>query len=304
MAAIKVKSNLQRNRHKLSSSDINQTSFSEGEIFIRFQRIFSERAFKCYIGMVKKFIISLLIFTGIFFISFKSLSAINQQDIGRDTLTSEQLVIVITNNWNDVQARLFCFEKINGKWQRKFNFPAVVGIKGMALGNGFRTLVLDGAPIKKEGDLKSPAGIFELGPAFGYAGKGEVGWMNFDYIRASDTLFCIDDSSSAYYNQLVKTNTLKADWHSFEEMHRKDNAYKWGLFVQHNTDPVKSGKGSCIFLHIWDNSVDGTAGCTAMREDDLLNLLHWIRSDKHPLLVQLPLTYFRMVSSIYNLPSL
>jgi L,D-peptidoglycan transpeptidase YkuD (ErfK/YbiS/YcfS/YnhG family) len=253
---------------------------------------------------VKKIIISLPIFIGSFFISKRSISAANKLNIGPDTLISEQLIIVITNNWNDVQATLFCFEKNNGKWQRKFNFPAVVGKNGMALGIGFRSLLLHGAPIKKEGDLKSPAGIFELGPAFGYAGKEEVGWINFTYIRASDTLFCIDDSSSGYYNQLVKTSTVKADWHSYEEMHRKDEVYKWGLFVQHNADPVKKGKGSCIFLHIWDNSVEGTAGCTAMSEEDLLNLLHWIRSDKHPLLIQLPVTSFRVVSSIYNLPVL
>ncbi len=160
----------------------------------------------------------------------------------------------------------------------------------MALGEGMRSIKIPDAPQKKEGDMKSPAGIFFLGPAFGYAAKSEAKWIHIPYVRATDTLICVDDPNSGMYNKLVRTDAAVIDWKSHEEMHRKDEDYKWGIFVQHNDHPVKAAMGSCIFLHIWEGASLGTAGCTAMEEKNILELLHWIRADKHPLLVQFPET--------------
>jgi L,D-peptidoglycan transpeptidase YkuD (ErfK/YbiS/YcfS/YnhG family) len=221
-----------------------------------------------------------------------------------DSLHAEQLIIVVTDNWTGVAARLFCFEKQWGKWQLQFSFPAVVGQNGMATGEGIRSIVIPEAPQKKEGDMKSPAGIFFLGPAFGYAEKSQARWIHLPYIRASDTLLCIDDPHSGMYNKLVRTDATKTDWHSHEEMHRKDDDYKWGIFVQHNDHSVKPSMGSCIFLHIWEGAQTGTAGCTAMEEKNMVKLLQWIRVDKHPLLVQFPLIVYNKLHADYFLPDL
>ena len=219
-------------------------------------------------------------------------------------LPSDQLIIVVAKNWDTVGAQLYTFEKKKGSWQPQFSFPVVLGQKGMAMGEGMRDIQVPDAPQKKEGDMKSPAGIFYLGPAFGYAGKSKAEWIHLRYLRATDTLLCIDDSHSALYNKLVSSDTTETDWMSHEEMLRKDIDYKWGIFVQHNVHPVKKNMGSCIFLHIWEGSGEGTAGCTAMEEKNILKLLKWIRADKHPLLVQFPDIVYKKIRRDYVLPVL
>jgi len=61
----------------------------------------------------------------------------------------------------------------------------------------------------------------------------------------------VDDIHSAYYNTLVNNDPVKKTGIVFEYMHRKDDYYKWGLFINHNAGKPIAGKGSCIFMHIW-----------------------------------------------------
>jgi D-alanyl-D-alanine dipeptidase len=253
---------------------------------------------------MKKCLLPVLVFTGALLISVKSRPAVNSQPGLLDSLKTEQLIIVVTDNWNSIRAGLYCFEKIKGKWQLQFSFPAVVGKNGMALGEGIRPVQIPRAPVKAEGDMKSPAGLFNLGPAFGYAEKSQAQWIHIPYLRATDTLICIDDLNSRYYNGLINTGSVQSDWKSHEDMHRRDDEYKWGLFIQHNDHPVKKGKGSCIFLHIWEGAGEGTAGCTAMEEKNILKLLHWIRAQKHPILVQYPRSEYINLHAGYQLPDL
>jgi hypothetical protein len=37
-----------------------------------------------------------------------------------DSLNSEQLIIVLTDHWNSIRAKLFCVEKKGGKWVTQF----------------------------------------------------------------------------------------------------------------------------------------------------------------------------------------
>ena len=254
-----------------------------------------------YNSMTKKIIRVLLfaIMPGLF---IQGMTTGNKR-FSRD-LPCEQLIIVVAKNWNTVGAQLYAFEKQKGNWRRRFSFPVVVGQNGMAIGEGIRKMKLPDAPQKNEGDMKSPAGIFYLGPAFGYASAREANWLRFPYVRATDTLICIDDPYSASYNKMVGSDTVKMDWKSHEEMHRKDEDYKWGIFVHHNDDPVKKFLGSCIFLHIWEGANEGTAGCTAMEEKNILILLHWIRADRNPLLVQFPEAVYKKIREEYRLPDL
>ena len=213
-------------------------------------------------------------------------------------------MVVVTDGWNNLQGKLYAFSRVRKHWVLKFSNAVVVGKTGLAVGDGFVPLTIPGAPVKHEGDKKSPAGIFTIGTAFGYADKKDAAWIKNPYVRAFDTLICVDDMHSANYNKLVAKDTAKADYNSFEYMHRKDNYYEWGLFINHNSTLTVPGDGSCIFMHIWENNHEGTVGCTAMTERHILRVLHWINAKDNPLLVQFPRAEYRKLRKVYGLPRL
>ena len=215
---------------------------------------------------------------------------------------TKQVMIVLTSNWDALQGKLYAFQKQRGKWQLQFSNEVVVGSKGLGVGDGAVPLTVENAPIKHEGDKKSPAGIFTIGTAFGYADKAGASWIKNRYIRAFDTLICVDDMQSPNYNKLVDKDTVKSGQKSFEYMHRKDNYYKWGLFINHNAASTVPGDGSCIFMHIWENNQSGTDGCTAMQEQNILRVLHWINAKDHPLLVQFPVAEYKALRKKFGLP--
>ena len=155
---------------------------------------------------------------------------------------------------------------------------------------------------KVEGDNKAPAGLFRLGPAFGYAPKPGARWIKLSYVPLTKQTEGIDDPRSRYYNRLVdRSKVAKVDWQSSEKMLRTDNLYKWGIVVAHNS-PARPGAGSCIFLHIWKDSRSATAGCTAMPEHDLVNLLRWLDPAARPVLVQMPRQEYEAARAKFPLP--
>jgi D-alanyl-D-alanine dipeptidase len=146
------------------------------------------------------------------------------------------------------------------------------------------------APVKREGDGKSPAGIFPLLYAYGYDAPQQQ-WK-FPYIQVNANTLCIDDPQSRYYNQIVSRDSIKqSDWQSYEDMRRKDDLYRLGIVVGYNIKPVQAGKGSCIFMHLsagTPQNPKGTAGCTAMLHEEILQLLNWLKAANQPMLIQMP----------------
>jgi L,D-peptidoglycan transpeptidase YkuD (ErfK/YbiS/YcfS/YnhG family) len=213
---------------------------------------------------------------------------------GGEIHLSKQIIVVVTGGWDSLQGKMICFDKLGGKWIPRFHNAVVVGKNGMGIGDGLDSTVLqkETSYVKKEGDLKSPAGIFSIGPAFGYASPKAASWIKNTYIEARETLICVDDPRSVWYNKLVSMDSLRKDWASFEQMHRKDDFYEWGLFINHNATNPKPNLGSCIFMHIWKSDHEGTVGCTAMKKTDILRLLRWINASAHPLLIQMPETEY------------
>lgn len=204
----------------------------------------------------------------------------------------QQLLVVITPDWNLAQGSLHRFEYTQGNWQKTGeSIPIVVGKKGMAWGKGImemdELMPMEG-PVKKEGDLKSPAGMFRLEAAFGYAPIEAVQWIKSPYISVKSYTQCIEDIDSRYYNQIVADTIIDADWNSTDHMLRKDDLYEWGMVVAHNTGDAEAGAGSCIFLHVGNPQGKGTAGCTAMEKAQIRKLLSWIDPAQRPLLVQVP----------------
>jgi D-alanyl-D-alanine dipeptidase len=213
--------------------------------------------------------------------------------------TSNQLIIVTTKNWTDIQGTAQRYERHGPTFQKIGDpFAVVVGKSGLAWGKGLTVVDPRDGPIKREGDGKAPAGVFKLGTAFGYDKTAET---QLPYQSLTPTIECVDDSQSKRYNQLVDGATVTKDWNSSERMRRDDDMYRQGIFIEHNT-PASAGAGSCIFFHIWRGPTSGTLGCTAMAPADIARLLKWLDPRQGALLVQLPEAQYEQLREAWNLP--
>ena len=178
-----------------------------------------------------------------------------------------QQLLVVKGSETDILATLEGWEIIGGKWTKRITVPATVGKSGLAT-----------PEVKKEGDGKTPAGLYRLERAFGYAETIKTG---LTYRQATATDLWVDDAAHADYNKWVTAPT-KAK--SFEDMKRKDDLYEIGAVIEYNTDPVVPGKGSAIFLHVWGGPDKPTAGCVAIEKSKLSDLLEALDRKKSPMI--------------------
>ena len=220
---------------------------------------------------------------------------------------SNQCVVVFATNWNSTTGVLRAFERENAgsAWKmRGAEIPVVLGKKGLGWGRGVVNADAGAKPRKIEGDNKVPAGVFRLGPVFGYARAKSAGWVRLPYVPLTKNMEGVDDPRSRYYNRLVdRSKIARVDWRSSEKMLRDDHLYKWGLFVHHNA-AATPGAGSCIFFHIWKSSSTATAGCTAMPEQNLVELIRWLDPAARPILVQMPRNSYPAFQTRFSLPAI
>ena len=188
---------------------------------------------------------------------------------GEKLNSSEQAIIITSQEDNPEYVKLYTVEKMDGIWQDKFET-----IKATIGRNGFADI-----DMKKEGDGKTPSGIFKLGLAFGY---NKTINSKMPYRQSAENDFWIDDVDSNKYNTWVHGDT---EAKSFERMKRKDHLYKYGVVVEYNTNPVLKGKGSAIFLHVWRAPGKKTAGCAAMPENDIVKILGWLDPEQEPVVL-------------------
>ena len=185
---------------------------------------------------------------------------------------SRQLAVVTTPNADAIDGTLQRYARAttHDAWTKVGDpIAIVVGRNGLAAD-------------KHEGDGRAPAGIFNIGPAFGFA--AEATDLSLPYVQLQPTTECVDDTNSIHYNTIVdRATATPVDWTSSEKM-REVQQYRRGAVVQYNTPP-SPGAGSCIFLHIWGGPSHGTAGCTAMSAADLDVLLRWLSPSLNPRLM-------------------
>ncbi|MGH8389448.1 MAG: L,D-transpeptidase family protein [Pseudomonas sp.] len=212
---------------------------------------------------------------------------------------SRQLIVVTSKNWDDIQGIAQRYER-HGDSFEKFEppFAVVLGKNGMGWGKGLDNPGQQQGPVKQEGDGKAPAGIFKLGTAFGYDAKADT---RLPYLELTPNIECVDDGPNARYNQLVDSAVIVKDWNSAEQMRRKDDLYRQGIFIEHNT-PASPAAGSCIFFHIWRGPTTPTRGCTAMAPADIARLLSWLDPRQSPRLVQLPEAQYEQLRERWQLP--
>lgn len=230
--------------------------------------------------------------------------AVIAADEGTLVARSEQMILVISPDWNSAKASLLRFARIEGQWTPLAPaLPVVIGKAGSAWGLGLHSA--QPGQQKREGDGRAPAGIFAIGPAFGYA-KSVSTSLEYQAMTAHD--YCIDVSDSPLYNQIVDARQVgeKAVMGSTEPMRRDlhldgDQRYSIGFVIEHNPQHQPAG-GSCIFAHLWKSADSPTAGCTAMNEPVMRELLGWLDREKTPLFVLLPRAEYERLRKAWQLP--
>ncbi len=145
---------------------------------------------------------------------------------------------------------------------------AVVGLKGVAWGAGFRHFAMPGEPLKQEGDKRSPMGIYAMGPTFGFEEADYPGHLKLQ----TDQHICVEEPGAVNYGRIVPRGEV-GEGVKFDQM-RSEQLYRKGLVVNYPADSANKA-GSCIFVHVWRQPGKGTAGCVALDEADVADLQAW-----------------------------
>lgn len=177
-----------------------------------------------------------------------------------------QLILV----YNDTASRVSCvfrrYEKQGGSWQEVAPaIPANAGRSGIAPYGE-----------KREGDGRSPSGAYSLGPAFGYRKDIDIAWP---FLVVGKNHCWISDPQHPDYNRMTDRIPSTDD---FEYLRRPDDAYKYAVVVEYNTNPVEKYRGSAIFFHIEKGFDRGSSGCITVDEASILEVLHWLDPESAP----------------------
>lgn len=223
---------------------------------------------------------------------------------------STQAIIGVSDDWDSSHVTLTMVEKNKaGKWQRVLGpFPGRLGRNGSVWGLGQHKNPR-GATTKKEGDERSPAGIFRLGGLWVTHSTPVQHDPAIPYVKVGPNDLWISDPRLPHlYNQHLRLDhPATTAWEKHEQMRQTDYPHSIKLLVHHNT-PESVGKpivgaGSSIFFHIWRR--DGaapTAGCTSMSEENLRALIARLKPGCQPVYILLPRSEYIRLRKSWHLP--
>ncbi|MFZ9941462.1 MAG: L,D-transpeptidase family protein [Luteolibacter sp.] len=217
---------------------------------------------------------------------------------------STQCLVGQADSWDSSHATLRLFEKSGKQWQQQGDpWKARLGKLGLVWGRGIHPLP-KGAPVKKEGDMRSPAGVFLIGGAWGYDSTIRK-HPQLPYRKITPSDLWVEDPASPYYNQhLILDRPPASDWEKKQQMKQTDPAHALKLYIGHNSQPdTIAGDGSSIFFHIWRaGGSKPTAGCTTMDEEKLRELIARIDPTRNPIYILLPALEYGKLRERWKLP--
>jgi L,D-peptidoglycan transpeptidase YkuD (ErfK/YbiS/YcfS/YnhG family) len=217
---------------------------------------------------------------------------------------SSQCVVGVADGWDSSHVTLSYFEKKGGAWQRVGGeWKGRLGSKGLVWGRGIHPSP-PGATLKKEGDGRAPAGVFDLGGVWGVRESVKKRPKTFYHQVTSRDLW-VEDGTSKYYNQFITLDhEPRTAWEKKAQMKQDDYPHSLKMFIAHNAPPnaVANG-GSSIFFHIWRREgAAATAGCTTMAESRLRWLIATVDPGSRPLYVILPRAEYQKLKPAWKLP--
>ena len=122
---------------------------------------------------------------------------------------------------------------------------------------------------KKEGDLTTPKGLFNLGLLYYRKDRIKLKKCKIKKkIIKKNMGWCDDIRSRKYNKQIYFPFKYKA-----EKLYRRDKIYDIFINIKYNYNTVLKGKGSAIFLHLTNKKYKATRGCIAIQERDFLKII-------------------------------
>ncbi len=122
---------------------------------------------------------------------------------------------------------------------------------------------------KREGDMATPAGIFALRRLLYRPDRESAPESGLPAAAIKQFDGWCDDPTDPLYNRPV---TLPYAARA-EALWRDDRLYDLLVVLGHNDDPVRSGAGSAIFLHLATDDFAPTEGCIALKRSDFLEII-------------------------------
>lgn len=169
-----------------------------------------------------------------------------------------QAITIVGNGGSS--ATLTVHTKHNGVWTETLSCSARVGSRGIT-------------GSKREGDKKTPRGVYSFGQAFGIAGNPGI---SRSYLQVNNNHYWVDDSNSSYYNKLVDASQTGIQWSSAEHLVDYQEAYRYAIAINYNT-ACTPGAGSGIFLHC--STGRATNGCISVSQGDMIRILKMLQGD-------------------------
>ncbi len=217
---------------------------------------------------------------------------------------SRQCLVGTAENWNSSTVTLRLYERKGAAWQAVSEpWKARLGKSGLVWGRGLHP-VPPGTVTKKEGDNRSPAGVFAIGGAWGYdAAIRKQPALPYRQVTVRD-LWVEDPASPQYNRNVILDHDPTTAWEKKQQMKQDDAAHALKLFIAHNAPPaVTPNGGSSIFFHIWRrDGAASTAGCTTMEKPKLRWLVSQTDPAKRPLYVLLPKAEYVKYRAAWKLP--
>jgi L,D-peptidoglycan transpeptidase YkuD (ErfK/YbiS/YcfS/YnhG family) len=178
---------------------------------------------------------------------------------------TDKLVCVIGSGGSDCIVSFHKRDK-KGQWIQIFSINGDCGLDGITFQ-------------KREGDNKTPAGLYSFTLAFGL--KSDPGAF-LEYRKITENDYWIDDVNNPYYNTWVNTTDTPGDFNS-EHLIDHDPSYNYALNINYNAD-CTPGLGSAVFLHCY-NDIGFTTGCIAIPENYMKSLTKEVDSATRILIV-------------------
>lgn len=156
-------------------------------------------------------------------------------------------------------ATVYLFEKDSDNvWNMTFETQAYWGRKGIS----YNTI---------EGDNTTPAGVYDLGIAFGI--KPNPGTA-LEWLDVNEYMYWIDDVNSEYYNQLIDSREIPDGWSSGEHLIDYAGYYDYSINIEVNPNCIRPGSTSAIFLHCGNSA---SAGCVSVSEESMITILQRLK---------------------------